>query len=109
MARQSQAWKALERLTASELKGRRVLRGADFAKSDVDVIIDEFGFLKADCKYRQKWAHHKFLEEIVEKYCTSKGDMPVLITKTPKQIGACVTIRLDHFGVLLDMLRVKRR
>jgi hypothetical protein len=108
MPRSKTAWKMAEKLTAKELKGTRVLRGADFSKSDVDVIVDDFPSLRIDSKYRQKWAHHKFLTEIKDKYCKTQGDIPVLITKNPKMQGGVVSLFLHDLGILLDAIRELR-
>jgi hypothetical protein len=107
--KRSGAWKNWERKVAEKLKGKRVLRGNDFSKKSVDVKIKDFPTLKLDCKFRQKWAHHKFLAEIIRKYCTKPGDIPVLLTKTPRQIGGIVCIPLDAFAVLLDSIRELRQ
>jgi hypothetical protein len=106
--RQSQAWKNLERETAGALGGTRVTRGANFAISDVDVILPDLPQHKIDAKYRVKHSFHKFLEEIVEKYC-EKGDIPVLVTKSHNQVGAVVSVYLSDFAVLLDCFRVVRK
>lgn len=108
MAKQSQAWKNLERQVAKELGGKRVLRGADFSVEDVDVKIDDFPHLKLDCKYRTRHAHHSLLAEIEEKYC-EENEVPVLITKHHNQSGACVTVSLDFFKVLLEAARMLDR
>jgi len=105
MARQSRAWKNLERLVAKVLKGTRVLRGNDFSVKRVDVEVDDFPMLKIDAKYRQRWSHHKFLAEVAEKYCNDDVDIAILVTKHPRQRGAVVVMDLDQFGILLDTIR----
>lgn len=102
--RRSQAWKALEREAARELKGKRVCRGADFSKSDTDVELDGLPHLKVDGKYRVRHAHHSFLEEIRQKYC-GPNDIPVLVTKSHKQRGSNSTIPTWFLGILLDVYR----
>ena len=108
MAR-SQAWKALERLVAKELQGERISRGDDFSRKDVDVRVPDFEGLQVDAKYRKRWAHHKFLAEVKEKYCRGAGDMPVLVTRTHGQRGAIVALSLQHFGAMLDVIRGLRK
>jgi hypothetical protein len=108
MARQSQSWKVLEKATAKTLKGTRILRGADFSKSDVDVVVDDFPDMRIDSKYRIRHAHHKFLDEIKKKYCKKETDIPVLISKTHNQRGAVVSLSLEHFGKLLNEIRELR-
>lgn len=104
MTRQSQAWKAHERAIAAALGGRRISRGDDFSRVDVDVVVDDFPFLRIDGKYRQRHAHHQLLTEIRKKYC-EPGDMPVLVTKQAREHGAVVSVSLEDFGRLLDMAR----
>lgn len=103
--KQSVAWKNLERQVAKALKGRRVLRGSDFSHSDVDVILDDLPELRLDAKFRVKHSHHKFMRELVARYCQAPGQEPVLITKTHHQKSAFVTIRLELFALLVDALR----
>jgi hypothetical protein len=105
MPRSKTAWKSLEKETAKALRGIRVLRGADFSKKDVDVKVPDFPNLQIDAKYRQAWSHHKFLVEIQEKYCADPGDVPILVTKHPRQRGSVVSLSLEHFGFLLDLIR----
>lgn len=100
----SQAWKDLERLAAEKLRGKRLSRGDNFARKDVDVIA-EFRALRIDGKYRRAHAHHTFMAEIERKYCVKPGDVPVLVTKHPGQQGAYVTVPLDHYALLLDAAR----
>ncbi len=104
MAR-SNAWKNLEKEIALELRGERVSRGADFSVKSVDVKVHDFPFLKIDGKYRQRWSHHKFLDDIVEKYCEEPGDIPILVTKHPRLRGAYVSLPLESFAIFLDALR----
>lgn len=101
MARQSQAWKNLERQTAKELDGRRITRGGNFAVSDVDVVVDAHPELRIDCKYRTSHSHHSLMAAIERKYCARPGDVPVLVTKHHNQESAYVTIPLQFFGRLL--------
>lgn len=107
--RQSQAWKALEREAAEALGGKRVSRGDDFSRSDVDVVVPDFPLLRVDCKYRKAHAHHSLLDEVVEKYCPTDEQIPVLVTKHHRQQGANVTITLVFFASLLDNTRYARR
>lgn len=102
--RNSKAWRDLERLVAKAMRGKRISRGDDFSRSDVDVRC-EFRALKIDAKFRAKHGHHTFVNEIIRKYCTKPGDVPVLVTKTPGQQGAYVTVPLDHYAKLIDLVR----
>ena len=55
-------------LHAQRLEGQRVLRGADFSKSDVDVILDLHPELKVDAKAYKRFAHHTLVREIQKRY-----------------------------------------
>lgn len=105
MARQSQAWKGLERLVAKVLGGRRISRGDNFAREDVDVVLEDLPELRIDCKYRTRHAHHTHLKEIIRKYASEPGQEPVLVTKHHNQPSGYVTIRLEFFSLLIDCLR----
>lgn len=98
----SQAWKNLERTTATALGGRRKVRGDNFAVSDFDVEVDGFPHWKVDAKYRsaQPWKHHGYVEEIAKRYCNNEHDVPILVTKNGRERGAYVTMRLNQFGAL---------
>lgn len=108
MAKQSQAWKDLERATAEALKGKRVMRGANFAESDVDVKVPDFPLLKVDCKYRKSHAFHALVEDIRTKYCESHDvtiGTPVLVTRHRNGKNVYVTVDLEMFAKLLDLIR----
>jgi len=109
MKRHGDAWKGLERLVAKVLKGQRVCRGNDFSKEDVDDKIPGFDILRIDAKYRKKWSHHTYLEEVAKKYCKDENDIPVLVTKHHRMKSANVTVPLESFGRLLDHIRRLKR
>jgi len=109
MAKRSDRWKQVERDAAEVLGGVRVLRGGDFSESDVDVAIHDLPELKVDCKAYARFAHHSLLEEVRRKYCTSEGDVPVLVTKHSRQKGANVTVPISFFADLLDSHRALKR
>lgn len=100
------AWKSLENATADHLAGRRINRATDWGRSDVDVVVPDFDFLRIDCKYRRRHAHHALIEEIREKYCKD-GGYPVLVTKHHDSKRTYVTVDLALFGALLHLLREK--
>lgn len=105
MSKRSQSWKDLERDTAEALGGKRVLRGEDFSKSDVDVELPAFPHMKLDCKYKTAgWKHHSYLKEVQLKYCKQPGDVPVLVTKNKGEHAVCVTLNLRDFANLLKAL-----
>lgn len=97
----SRRWKALERRTAQRLEGQRVLRGADFSKSDVDVILDLHPELKIDAKAYKRFAHHTLMRGIQKLYCKEDSHVPVLVTAEPRQRDPFVTIPLSFFAQLL--------
>jgi len=102
----SDAWKSLERAIvkgarANGLEANRVYRGGDFSKKDVDVIIKDLEWIKIDGKYRKRHAHHTFMREIEKKYCVEEGDIPMLVSKGHRQIGAYVTLPLEFVMALL--------
>lgn len=103
--RRSQAWKDLERLVAKALKGKRISRGDDFARMDVDVVVPDMPELRIDAKYRTRHAHHTFMKEIAEKYIEHDWQEPVLVTRHHHQKSAYVTVRLEFFATLLDVMR----
>ncbi len=102
----SQAWKQLERDIAEALGGKRVLRGADFSESAVDVVIPDFPNIKIDAKYRSSpWKHHGPLKECRNKYCVTDVDVALVVTKTGREHGAVVCMSLGDFAGMLDTLR----
>lgn len=105
MAKQSQAWKALERMVAGLLKGHRVQRGGDFSVSDVDVEVDDFPYLRVDAKLRSRWAHHTYMKDIIKKYCVVEGQVPVLVTRQARHRGLFVVVPLTYFAWLLGIVR----
>ena len=104
--KRSEAWKDLEKLIAKKaneygLTGRRISRGANFAKKAVDAKVKEALFIKFDAKRYQKFFHHTILAEVKRKYCTGPRHVEAIVTKTPNQTGAYVTIPIDFFMWLL--------
>src|SRR5260221_8257499 len=102
----SKPWKELEKEAAKKLGGIRIVRGNDYGKSDVDVVVPDFIPLRIDCKYRSRHAHHALIEEVRSKYCAD-GGYPVLVTKHRLSRREYATIDLDLLGALLEMLRRK--
>lgn len=109
MPKISNSWKQLERTIAEKLKGKRVLRGADFSVGGVDVEVADFPGLKIDAKYRAAWAHSSYLKEVADKYVKEPGEMAVLITKQKRERGEIVCMYLDDFATMLDADRELRR
>jgi hypothetical protein len=102
MAKQSDAWKALERKVAEVLGGKRISRGGDFSISTYDVELPSRPELRIDCKWtaRTMW-HHTRVKEIETKYCQLEGSVPVLCTRTKHSSEINVTIPLQYFAKLL--------
>jgi hypothetical protein len=100
MAKQSQAWKNVERKTAAGMGGTRHSRGADFSESapDIDFKIIPGMSPKVDCKWSGKtWRHHTLLQEIDDKYCKAEIDVPFLVTKQARETGEVVSMKMKHF------------
>ncbi len=100
-------WKQLERDTAKVLKGERVLRGADFGKTDVDVRIPDFPSLKVDTKRYKKFQTFSLYEEVKKKYCKSLTDNAILVLRQSGKHNKLVVIDIEFFAKLLDFVREK--
>lgn len=109
LAKASVAWKNLERLTATMMRGERQHRGADFSESGVDVVVPDFSYLKVDAKCYARHAHHSLVREIAHKYCEKPNDVPVLVTRENRKRPVNVTVSLIYFAWLHDEMRRLRR
>lgn len=98
-------WKELEKKTAAALGGVRIDRSDDYGRSDYDVLVPDFQFLRVDAKFRKRHAHHAFVEEIRTKYCQDGRSYPVLVTKHHSGRRVYVTVDLALFASMLDLLR----
>lgn len=97
MAKQSQAWKNLERKTAKQLGGKRITRGEDFSISALDV---EHRRLAIDCKYRQKWGFVAQYDKLVadtRRLYKGQNKIPVLVVKKARRRGEFVIIAMTDF------------
>lgn len=99
------AWKELEKKTAEALGGVRVNRASDYGISDVDVVVPDLPWLRIDCKFRKRHAHHSLVEGIRAKYC-KEGQYPVLVTKHHSGHRSYVTIDLPLFVALLKEVKL---
>jgi hypothetical protein len=107
--RQSQAWKALEKvgtkdlLEAGFLSADRISRGEDFGKEihDFEAPVELPGW-KFDAKYRASHTHHTLFEECRTKYCKLKTERMVLLTKVASTRGELAVLEWD---VLLELLK----
>lgn len=93
MAKRSQSWKDHERTVAKKLKGKRILRGADFSESAPDVEHHEWSI---ECKYRKTLP--KLMTEGLKQakeYAPQKT--PILVCKEKGKKGAIVSMYLDDF------------
>jgi hypothetical protein len=102
----SKRWKDLERGVATLFRGKRIVR-ADFGETEPDVAVPDFPELRVDCKAYARFSHHSLLSEVRRKYC-GDGQVPVLVTKAARQIGANVTVPIEHYADLLDAARKLR-
>src|SRR5690242_9829839 len=104
------AWKELEKRTAEKLGGKRILRGADFSKSDDDVRLEDFPHWRIDCKSRERnLLHHSLLDKVRKKYCKRPDDIAMLVTKRKRKHGEVVCMSLDDFATLVAALRVGQK
>lgn len=101
----SERWKSLERNAAKALGGRRHVRWFRFEKAP-DVEVPDFNLI-VDCKAYRRFSHHGLLDTLKKKYC-QHDDIPALVTKHEKQIGAYVTVPLDFLAGLLNEVRNHR-
>lgn len=109
MAKQSQAWKDLERhvakaLTDAGVPAERVLRGGDYSESAPDIVVPSMPWLKLDCKYRTApttmASRAKMLGEVKAKYCDDT-DTPVLITRHRGRQDVVVTLYVNPWFVAI--------
>lgn len=75
-------WKDFERFVAKQLNAQRNIR-ADYSLQVSDIIFKEdyLQHLVIDCKKRKNFKHHQLMNQISQKYCKNKKDIPILITK----------------------------
>ena len=106
MPKRSRRWAALEIATATALSGERVVEPWFLFNERPDVVatLPGGGRLVVDCKAYKRFSHHALLEAVQTKYC-QPGDVPALVTKTPGQRGAFVTIPLEVLSGLLERIR----
>ncbi len=79
--------------------------GRQQSKSTYDVkLLPPYNIpeLCNDAKYSKKtWRHHTLLQEIKDKYCKKKNDIPVLYTKVVGKPYGCFTMEAKYFMGLL--------
>jgi hypothetical protein len=94
----SSAWKQLERDTASYFGTRRRLRGDDFSRSDVEVLVDVEGWLKdgrppkkyylvIECKYSKEHG----IVQLFNKAQLNVSNVLIL------RLGDYILVKLDNF------------
>ena len=95
----AQAWKRLEKVTATQLGGVRQKRGADFSQSAPDVLHERFA---VECKYRKNLP--KLLTDGLAQAAHYAPDkIPLLVVKERYQRGALVVLRLSDFQEVLKL------
>lgn len=102
-------WKGAERSVRDVLiefliPAFRKTRAGNYSISDFDVGIEGFEEWKFDSKYSksQPFRHHNKLAVIEEKYCPSKTDFPILVTRNYKERFSCTTVYTRLFAMLLS-------
>jgi hypothetical protein len=104
----SQTWKNAEKQWATTLKkykipATRISRAANFAVSDFDVFILGHPEYKSDSKYRKSgFSVSKLLDDIRKKYCKSKADVPILVTKSGGQHGENCMVEDEFLAMILS-------
>jgi hypothetical protein len=101
----SKSWKNLEYDAAETLGGKRISRGANFSDSAPDVWIEDFPKFKIDTKRRKKSNALTLYNEIKDKYCTKKGDQPILIIRQHYKKTALAVIDIKLLAKLFDFVR----
>lgn len=100
----SERWKTLERTAAEKLGGRRIVEHWTLFQERPDVVVDDFRLI-VDAKAHKAFSHHTLIDAVKEKYCTTPGDVPALVTKSARQNGEYVTVPLDFLSELLNRIR----
>lgn len=100
-------WAELEEMAASKLGGRRVQRRIELFEPAPDVLVEDFPEMVVDAKLRARFAHHRLVATIREKYCTDE-EVPMLITKVRNEAEIYATVPLAWLGGLLNEIRQRR-
>lgn len=106
MAR-SNAWKYLEKTWAEVLNkygltAWRISRAGNYSVSDYDVGIKEFPNAKSDAKYSVNGHKtNRLLDTVENKYCNTKEDFGILITKGFRERGQKTTVDSEILAMLL--------
>ncbi|MFA5460088.1 MAG: hypothetical protein WC283_02015 [Candidatus Paceibacterota bacterium] len=100
-------WKQLERDTALILGGKRISRGADFGKKNVDVKIPDFPFFKIDTKRYKRLQVFSLFDTLKKKYCKKPEHEGMLVLRQSgkKYILAVIDIKL--LSKMLNIIRQK--
>lgn len=106
MAKQSQAWKALERRAAAVLCGVRDPRPWFSFEVRPDCIVEDFN-IRVDCKRRKTHTHHTTFHECQRKYCADEEHM-VIVTAEHGDREPLAVIELSYLADLLNEIRKKR-
>jgi len=94
------AWKSLERKTAEQLRGERIIR-ENFSDHDIDV---EHPLFAVDCKSRKTmavWSWFKKLEKDIKEIARHKDKVPMLVLKEKGKHGELAVLRLNDLLKLL--------
>ena len=100
MAKQSQAWKALERKIAKLIGGKRMGRGKDFSQELPDCLSENF---VVEAKYRTKGLEFLYsMLKQAESYKT--GKIPLGVFKNRSARDEIVIMKLSDFAELFKKL-----
>ena len=103
MAKQSSAWKDVEKKAAKLFGGQRVTRGSDFGLDRPDVICASTW--SVECKSRSKltlWGWYTKLKTDTDKFFPGENRVKVLVTKEKGKRGELITLSTEDFFRVLD-------
>ena len=103
MAKQSSAWKDLERKAAKLFGGKRVVRGDDFSHARPDVLCEKTW--SVECKSRSAltiWKWHDKLKTDTDKFFPGENRIKVLVTKEKGKRGELIVLSTEDFFRVLD-------
>lgn len=103
MAKQSSAWKDLERKAAAMFGGHRVTRGDDFSFSRPDVLCEKTW--SVECKSRSAltvWGWYGKMKTDCEKFFPGENRINVLVTKEKGKRGELITLSTEDFFRILN-------
>jgi hypothetical protein len=101
-----QPWELFEQDVARALGGYRISRNAAQRESAPDVIVTDLNLI-VDAKLRRGFLHHEFMRAVRDKHCHA-GQIPVLVTRSPNEPDAYLSLPLIDFAAIITELRSRR-